>query len=108
MGSEIAMPLVPNTSHNAAMIVYARSRADFYPGVFAAQWNIDSNSIAYVSSFAQGSFVPTSIEHDWIDFMQAIAPVRGSSQIAAAGPVAATFAGDADPQRLVLWNTFTP
>ncbi|MEA2720024.1 MAG: hypothetical protein QOJ39_1888 [Candidatus Eremiobacteraeota bacterium] len=109
IGSEIAMPLVSNTTYNAAMIVYARSRADFYPGVFAAQWNIDGNYIATVTNFNQGTLTPTGFDASrWIDFMQAVAPVPGSSQMVAAGPVASTYAGDTDPQKLVLWTVFTP
>ena len=109
IGSEIAMPMVANTTYNAAMLVYARSRGDFYPGVFAAQWNIDGNYITYVNNIRQGTLTPTGFDAGrWIDFMQAIAPVPGSSQMVAAGPVASTYAGDNDSQRLTQWTVFTP
>jgi hypothetical protein len=40
--------------------------------------------------------------------MQAIAPLPNSQQIAAAGPVASTYQGDTDSEKLVLWEVFTP
>jgi hypothetical protein len=107
LGSEIAMPSVPNTAFNAAMLVYGRSRSDYYPGVRVAQWNIDSNYMVYVNELEQGTHLPSVYNQGrWMDFMSAIESTPGSSQMVAGGPVARP--STSDPDRSDYFALFTP
>ncbi len=58
LAAEIAMPLVNSTGIDQALVVYDHSRSDFYPGVKALWWNVDSNSVSCVTILQQGSFTP--------------------------------------------------
>ncbi|MDB5069065.1 MAG: hypothetical protein JWM87_176 [Candidatus Eremiobacteraeota bacterium] len=107
LGSEIAMPAVPNTAFNAAILVYGRSRSDYYPGVRVAQWNIDGNYMVYVNELQQGTMLPSAYNQGrWMDFMSAISPVPGTSQMVAGGPVA--IPSTSDPDRSDYFAIFTP
>lgn len=106
MASEIAMP-GQLSSIDEALIVYAHSNTNFYPGVKAALWNIDSNSISYIDVLAEGVLSPSNGDQNrWLDFISAITPIPGASSLELAGLVATSSTND--PQRAVYWANLTP
>jgi hypothetical protein len=106
MASEIAMPS-QLSGIDEALIVYAQSNTSFYPGVKAALWNIDSNSISYIDVLAEGVLSPSNGDQNrWLDFISAITPILGASSLELAGSVATSSTND--PQRAVYWANITP
>ncbi|HXO21992.1 MAG TPA: hypothetical protein VOA87_18915 [Thermoanaerobaculia bacterium] len=106
LAAEIAMPLVRSGSADQALIVYDHSRYDFYPGVKDISWNVDANTVSYVTVLRQGSFTPNNGDQNrWADFIDGIAPIPGTSSLVVAGTLAAPFD---DPQRSTYWADVTP
>jgi hypothetical protein len=107
LAAEISMPGVRNST-DKAVIVYDDSGGDFYPGLKDVIWNMDNNTIISGAVLQQGSFTPDPgfDQSRWVDFIDAIAPVPGTSQIIAAGSVAAPSASN--PQHSTYWALITP
>jgi hypothetical protein len=106
MASEIAVP-AQLTGTNEALIVYAHSNSSFYPGVKAALWDVDSNSISYIEILQEGALTPNNGDQNrWLDFISAISPISNTANLELAGP----FAGSSpsDPQRAFYWANVTP
>lgn len=85
LASEIGMPL-NQTIIDTASIVYAYSTPSFYPGAYAAQWNIDYNRLDYNDVLQQGNITPTPCSYPtwctanrFADFIDAFAPIPSSS-----------------------------
>lgn len=106
MGSEIGMPLVSNVGYNAALIGFDISTGSFYPGVMAAQWNVDTNGIDFLNTLYQGQFTPSGSDLGrWMDFTSVMSPIPGTSNLVVGGHVAAPASND--PQRAVYFSTIT-
>ncbi len=104
MSSEITMPLVTTLTYNRALVAYDASDSSFYPGVMAAQWNVDLNTIEFNTALAQGSFVPSAADAGrWVDWIDAFTPIPGSSQMVLGAHIAQASAGDT--QRSDYWTT---
>lgn len=105
MAAEIAMPLI--RSNNEALIVYDHSRFDFYPGVKNALWDIDTNSVTYVTVLREGSLTPNNgDQRRWTDFIDALIPIPGTSKLSLKGTVARPSSND--PQRSSYLAVVTP
>jgi hypothetical protein len=107
LAAEIAMQL-QGGSLDEALIAYDDSRGNFYPGIKAALWEIETNTVSHIEMVVEGSFTPRHGDQDrWADYIDAIAPVPGSSSFIVGGTLAApssTF----DPERVTYWATVTP
>lgn len=93
IASEIGMPSVQNIADTAS-IVFDYSSSTFYPGIYAAQWNIDQNRLDFNQPIQQGNVVPPGCSPPSnctatriADYIDAFAPIPGSSQFLAAGDV---------------------
>jgi hypothetical protein len=77
LAAEISMLGVRNPTDKAG-IVYDDSGSDFYRGLKDVIWNMDNNTIISGAVLQQGSFTPDPgfDESRWVDFIDAIAPVR--------------------------------
>lgn len=107
MASEIAMPLVRSGSADRALVVYDRSRSDFYPGVMDIWWDVDTNTVIYVTVLKAGVLTPTGFnQHRWVDFIDGMAPIPDSSQLVAAASAAVPSPND--PQHATHWSVITP
>jgi hypothetical protein len=107
LASEIAMPLVRSGSADQALIVYDHSRFDFYPGVKDISWNVDTNSVNYITVLSGGSLTPTNGDQTrWADFDDAIAPIPGSTRLVIGGIIASPSSNDS--QRATYWANITP
>jgi hypothetical protein len=103
------MPLVRGDGANQALIVYDYSASDFYPGVKSATWNIDRNMVRKLKTLKQGSVTPTpgSFESSrWVDFIDALVPLPGSSSLLAGGTLALPSVNAVDGA--TYWATVTP
>ncbi len=107
LASEIAMPLVRSGAADQALIVYDHSRFDFYPGVKDISWNVDTNSVNYITILSGGSLTPTNGDQTrWADFDDAIAPIPGSTSLVIGGIIASPSPNDS--QRATYWANITP
>ncbi len=71
--------------------MYDQSRSDFYPGVKAALWNIDSNFVEYVKVVAAGNLTPAPGSFEatrWADFTAALSPNPNNSSLSFAAQLA--------------------
>lgn len=106
IASEIGMPSVQNIADTAS-IVFDYSSASFYPGVYAAQWNIDYNHLDFDQPMQQGNIVPPGCNPPSdctatriADYIDALVPIPGSSQFLAAGDV---LNSGAENDREIYW-----
>ncbi|HVR09902.1 MAG TPA: hypothetical protein VMW75_17795 [Thermoanaerobaculia bacterium] len=107
LASEIAMPLVRSGSADVAYVVYDHSRFDFYPGVKDISWNVDTNSVNYITVLREGSLTPNNGDQNrWADFDDALAPIPGSTHLVLGGLIASPSANDS--QRATFWADVTP
>jgi len=93
IASEIGMPSVQSVADTAS-IVYDYGSSTFYPGAYAAQWNLDYNRLDYNQAMQQGNIVPPGCNPPSnctvtriADYIDAIAPIPGSSQFIAGSDV---------------------
>jgi hypothetical protein len=107
LAAEIAMPLVRTGSTDVAYIVYDHSRFDFHPGVKDISWNVDANSVNYITVLREGTLTPNNGDQNrWADFDDALAPIPGSTHLLLGGLIASPSAND--PQRGTFWANVTP
>jgi hypothetical protein len=108
MASEIAMPIVSPSSVDEALIVYDYSSSSYFPGVKAVLWNMDKNSVIRSKSLMQGILTPSPgfDRSRWVDFIDAIAPIPGTSKLVLAGSVAA--ASSTDSEHATYWAQIQP
>jgi hypothetical protein len=107
MASEIAMPLKTSAAIEQALIVFDDSESNFYPGLKAVLWDLTKNTIRDKVTLQQGSLTPTVFPQGrWVDFIDAIAPIPGTSRLVVAGSLAASSA--IDPQQATYWAQVSP
>lgn len=105
MGSEIGVPLVNNLGYNAALIGIAISTPSYYPGIMAAQWDVDLNSLSFLNSLDEGGFTPNNGDQTrWLDYTSVMSPIPGTSNLVVGGQIAA---GSSDPDRAMYYSTIT-
>lgn len=112
LASEISMALPQNYTYDAVSIAWDATTSKFYPGVKFALWNADSNAQVYSKPLQQGTLTPASDDASrWTDFMDAMTPVPGTSQLLVGGTVARPSTGSSgydDPYRSTYYATVTP
>jgi len=107
MASEIAMSLKRSGSGGEALVVYDDSENNFYPGLKAVLWNLEKNTIIDEATLQEGSLTPTVFPQGrWVDFIDAIAPIPGTSRLVVAGSLASPSA--IDPQHATYWAQVSP
>jgi hypothetical protein len=106
------MALPQNYTYDAVSIAWDATTSKFYPGVKFALWNADSNAQVYSKPLQQGTLTPASDDASrWTDFMDAMTPVPGTSQLLVGGTVARPSTGSSgydDPYRSTYYATVTP
>lgn len=112
LAAEIGMPLYQNYAFDAVSIAYDYTASNYFPGLQLALWDVDSNSLQYVRTLQEGSLTPSGSDASrWGDFLDAMAPVPGSSRVLVGGTVARASIGafgSADPQRAIFYSAVTP
>lgn len=106
IASEIGMPSVQSLA-DTADVIFDYSSPSYYPGVWAAQWNLDNNHVDYVQAIQEGNVVPPPCNPPSgctatriADFIDAFATIPGSSQFLVAGDV---LNSNAQNDREIFW-----
>ena len=101
------MPLKRSATGDVALIVYDESNCNFFPGIKAVLWDLEKNTISDKTTLKEGSLTPTVFPQGrWVDFIDAIAPIPGTSPLVVAGSLASPSL--IDPQQATYWAQVSP
>ena len=110
LASEISQPAIP-TGDNF-VIPYDYAASGFYPGMRIAYWNPDNNTLIYTTNTeTEGDITPSKKngcvgQGRWVDFIDAITPVPGSTEVVLGGALA--FPSPNDHTCATFFATYSP
>ncbi len=107
LASEISAPLVQPLADSVALFTYDYTGPGYYPGVQIGQWDADANNLDWNNGLQAGTLTPTgSTGGRWVDFIDALNPVPGTSNMVFGAQLAVP--SSTDSQRATLFGTVSP